>query len=738
MADSAGTRPPGASPVALQDLALQAVAAHGAGELQRAEQLYRQRLALGPFDAQVAGNLGALLRAGGRLAEAEAHYRWALGQGQADPLLLANACNLLRERGQAEETLGLLQQGLQLHPSHVALRTGLALSLHHAGRVEEALALLGPLRQEQPEAVNLWLETGACLAKRGALPQALAAFERVCVLAPEQPAGWGNRLTVLTDLGQLDQAEALLAALPPELAGHLNLLSCRAALLLARNQMQEAAALLERLIGLEPERPEHWLNLAAAQRALKQMVAPLATLEQALARHPQHADLRHALGTLLIEHCRYREALPLLEEALDRPDGKDGQLSSYQFAMAAARVVPAEQLRQRAQAWEQRRALKPRPLWRDRLRDPDPERALKVAYLSPDFCNHPVGRFIEPVLERHDRRQVEVIGLSCGRHHDGVTERLRAHCDQWHDLRWGDDLACARAIADLQVDVLVDLAGYSSDQRLRLLTAQPAPLQLSYLGYPASTYLQYVQGWIGDPVLFGSQQEQEKGEAELLLKLQRCYLAFRPRAAPEPQRTAGDGRFRFGSFNHSRKLSDPCLDRFAAVLRAVPGSLLVLKSISFVEQAEQQRIAARLQQRGIGPERLELLAWVADGEDHMGLYGQIDVALDTTPYSGTTTTAEALWMGVPVLAVWGQVAVERQAAAVLVGAGLEAAVAADEADLVRRAQMAAAAGPRSADQRLALRRHVARSMLCDEQGLVAALEGLYRRLWQALPAMARR
>ena len=724
--------------VALQGLAQKAAAAHSAGDLQRAEQLYRQRLAQGPFDAQVAGNLGALLRACGRLAEAEAHYRWALGQGQADPLLLANACNLLRERGRVEETLALLQQGLRRHPGHVALRTGLALSLHHAGRIEEALALLGPLRQEQPEAVNLWLETGACLAKRGALVEALVAFERVCALAPEQPAGWGNRLTVLTDLGQLDQAEALLAELPPELAGHLNLLSCRAALLLARNQMQEAAALLEKLIGLEPERPEHWLNLAAAQRALKQMVAPMATLEQALARHPDRADLRHAMGTLLIEHCRYGEAVPLLEEALDSPDAKDGQLSSYQFSMAAARVVPAGQLRQRAQDWEQRRALKPRPLWRDRLRDPDPERVLKVGYLSPDFCNHPVGRFIEPVLERHNRRQVEVIGLSCGRHRDAVAERLRGHCDQWHDLRWGDDLACARLIADLQVDVLVDLAGYSSDQRLRLLTAQPAPLQLSYLGYPASTYLHSVQGWIGDPVLFGPQQEQEKGEAELLLKLQRCYLAFRPRAAPEPQRTAADGRFRFGSFNHSRKLSDPCLDRFAAVLRAVPGSLLVLKSISFVEQAEQQRIADRLQQRGIGAERLELLAWVPEGDDHMGLYGQIDVALDTTPYSGTTTTAEALWMGVPVLAVWGQVAVERQAAAVLVGAGLEAAVAADEADLVRRAQGAAAAGPRSAAQRCALRRHVAGSMLCDEQGLVAALEGLYRKLWQALPATARR
>jgi protein O-GlcNAc transferase len=328
-----------------------------------------------------------------------------------------------------------------------------------------------------------------------------------------------------------------------------------------------------------------------------------------------------------------------------------------------------------------------------------------VGYLSPDYCNHPVGRFMEPIFAGHDRSRVEVIGLSCGRHHDAQHQELQQLCDSWHDVRYGDDLRVARFLADLRLDVLVDLGGHTADQRIRLLTARPAPIQLSYLGYPASTYLTCIDGWIGDRVVFGPAQEQEKGPREQLLRLPRCYLAYQaPADTPEPQRTAADGRFRFGSFNHSRKLSDCALDLFAAVLQAVPESLLVLKSTTFVEAAERERIVARLAQRGIAPERLELLEWVF-GNHH---------------------TCEALWMGVPVLTLLGEVMVERQSAAVLAGA-----------DLLQRARLLAQKGPSSTEDRLALRRHVAASPLADPRGLVDALEQLYRQLWVQRPTFWR-
>jgi predicted O-linked N-acetylglucosamine transferase (SPINDLY family) len=717
----------------LEVLRQQAVRDHRQGRLAEAEQAYRQLLQLQPAAPDVAANLGALLRSQGRLAEAEAHYAWALQACPGDAQLLANACNLLRDVGKAEATLALLEQGLARCPGHTGLRQGLALSLHHCGRIGEALALLPALVAEQPESANLRLELGACLAKQGQTEQALAQFEKALELDPTNGTALANRITMLTDLGRLEEALQLLEQAPGR-RKEPRLIGAEAALQLARNDAVTAMQLHQQLTQLEPAVADHWLNLAACQKQLRQMVAPLEALQQGLKREPERLDLQLALGSLLVEHGRHREGLQLLQSSVEHPEARDTAHAIYQFVVAGSRLLPAQQLRQHMARWEQARGLKPSELWSDRIRDPDLNRPLRVGYLSPDYCNHPVGRFMEPIFAGHRRSQVEVVGLSCGKHHDEQHQRLRQLCDRWHDLRFGDDLRVARFLADLQLDVLVDLGGHTADQRLRLLTARPAPIQLSYLGYPASTYLTCMDGWIGDGVVFGAAQEQEKGPREELLRLPRCYLAFQPKAhSPEPERSAPDGRFRFGSFNHSRKLSDRSLDLFAAVLRAVPESLLVLKSVTFVEEAERRRIASRLNQRGIGAERLELLAWVQGSENHLALYGRMDAAIDTLPYSGTTTTCEALWMGVPVLTLAGEVMVERQSAAVLAGAGLEAAIASNEADLLQRARLLAAKGARSRQDRLALRQHVARSQLADTAGLVQALELLYRQLWQQRP-----
>ena len=715
----------------LEALRTRALNHHLRGELQSAERLYRELLAR-RGDGDVAANLGALLRSQGRLEEAEQHYAWALQAFPGDAQLLANACNVLRDLGKAQATLPLLEQALRQAPQDFALRQGFALSLHHCGRIQEALALLPALVAEQPASAALRLELGACLAKQGKTELALREFERALELEPTNPQAWANRITMLTDLGRLEEALKLLDQAPGR-GTHPRLLGAEAALQFARNDVETALALHRRLTELEPGVADHWLNVGGCEKQLRRMVAPLQALQQGVRCAPERLDLQLALGSVLVEHGRLREGLQLLQSCARHPEARDRAHSIYQFAAAGSRLVAAEQLRADVAEWERERGLKPSQLWADRIRDPDPDRPLRVGYLSPDFCNHPVGRFMAPILAGHDRGQVEVVGLSCGRHHDSQHERLKGLCDHWHDLRFGDDLHVARCLADLQLDVLVELGGHTADQRLRPLTARPAPIQLSYLGYPASTFLSCIDGWIGDAVVFGPKQHQQTGPHERLLRLPRCYLAFEPQPdTPEPERSAPDSRFRFGSFNHSRKLSDRSLDLFAAVLRAVPESLLVLKSTTFVEEAERLRITARLAERGIGSDRLELLEWAAAGTDHLALYGRMDVAIDTLPYSGTTTTCEALWMGVPVLTVLGEVMVDRQSAAVLAGADLGAAIARSEPDLVRRAQRMAERGPRSDQDRQTLRAHIAQSSLADTAGLVRDLEDLYRMAWRQL------
>lgn len=707
----------------------QALGYHRENRLPQAEQIYRILLVQYP-KADVASNLGALLRAQGRLPEAEAHYHWALQQFN-DPQLLSNACNLYRDLGQAEQTLSHLERGLAQWPADFGLRQGLALSLHHCQRYAEALKILAGLLRERPQQLSLLLEQGACLAKQGDRMQALEIFERALALNPGDVRIQANMICLFSDLGRFVDAQQLL----DQVIGNLEdpcLIAAQSVFLYAQNKIEEALQLQLRLVVLEPHVPDHSLHVAASQLQLGQMVAPLRALQKALKQAPGRADLQLMLGRLLVEHGSSHAGLGLLRAGADHPDADDTVHSIFQFAAAGHRLETASALQQRARNWEQKRGITPSPIWADRVRNPDPDRPLRVGYLSPDYCNHPVARFMLPVLAGHDRRQITVIGLSCGKRVDDNTHRqIQRICDEWHDLRFTEDEKTARFLSDLQLDLLIDLGGYTSEQMLRPLTAKPAPIQLSYLGYPASTFLSCMDGWIGDRVLFGPQQPQETGPNEELLHLERCYLAYQPPTdCPDPDRSASDQYFRFGCFNHSRKFSDACLDLFAAVLRAVPASLLVLKSATFVEVEEQERIRSRFQQRGFSADRLELLHWVQGDSNHLALYSRMDVALDTIPYGGTTTTCEALWMGVPVLTLAGASMVERQSAAVLAGAGLEAAIATTREQFIQNAVKIARNGPRSREDRLALRQHLAQSTLLDSADLVCHLERLYRSLWQ--------
>ena len=705
----------------------QAQASHRAGDLKKAEGLYRQTLAIEP-NGDAAAGLGALLRSEGRHQEVEEHYHWALSACPWTPILLSNACNWLRDTGNYKESLAQLTKGLQRWPNDMHLQWGLILSLHHSGQPRQALRILETLIFEQGKRPLLIRELVACLLSCEQWHDALEALTTLQRLEPNDATLLIQELQLLNRLGQHKKAWSLLREQP--LLKGAELLRAKATLLLGEQRQKEALPLFEKLTQLDPNDGDHWLNLAACQKGLKQMVAPLQTLQTALDLHPDRSDLRQALGSVLVEHGRWSEGLPLMLQSANDPRSSDVQQFNLQFAAAGNRLLSAQELAQRAMSWEQSRRLTPTPLWSDHLRLLSPTKRLRVGYFSQDLHNHPVGRFLEPLLSAHNRQQVEVIGISCGAHHDNHSEKLRRACDGWLNLNGVNDLAAARQISELELDILVELGGYTGGQRLRLLTARPAPIQLSYLGYFASTHLQCIDGWIGDSMVFPTDLEQE-ASGQTLYRLPRCYMSYQPEISSAPRRTALDNRFRFGCFNHSRKLTDPTLDLFAKVLQAVPNSLLVLKSQTFGEFAEHNRVRKRLEARGIPQDRLELLERSADVETHLFMYGQMDVALDPIPYGGATTTAEALWMGIPVICLAGKGMVGRLSASIVAGAGLDAAIAMTVEGYVDRAKRIAAQGPRTNSHRLAIREKVLQSPLMDSKGLARSMEQTFRICWKS-------
>ncbi len=673
-------------------------------------------------------NLGALLRQRGLLRAAADHYRQWLPQLPATPTFSLNACNCLRELGLASEALATVEQCLQAHPGDSGLLVGRAECLLDLGELAASRIVLEGVLRQTPTLRPAWVVLGVVLAKQQLLEPALQAFAEADALEADQGQMAANRINLLKDLGRLEEAEQLWNSLDDGRQRGLAVRGALAGLRLAQNQPEQASLLLAALCEEQPQEASHWLNWAACLRSLKYTVAPVVLLKHGLLHHPQRWELQEALAQALAEmgSLNATKRAWQLQAAGHEAHWKDVHLFNRQFLGLSGDLISVGQRIEQVQTWEERKAQGGvGPLWPDHLLEPHEGRALRIGYLTADACNHPVGRFLLPILKHHDRDFVEPWVLSCGSHHDWITEQLQQACPHWLDLRAANDLQAARLIADLRLDVVVELGGFTGGSRIGALALRPAPVQLSYLGYPAPTYLRCIDGWIGDAVLFGGLSEADRN-AHRLLEIPEGYMAFDPGAGLDLPPREVHSRFRFGCFNHARKLSDEAIELFVAVLAAVPQAELILKSISFHEEAERDRIRMRFERVGLAADRLVLLEWVQGGLNHLMRYGAIDVALDPTPYGGATTTCEALWMGVPVVTLEGAGMAGRLSASLLASAGCGAWIAASEADYINIARCLAEEGPRQQAQRLALRERVAASPMANAQRLTRALEACYQ------------
>ena len=710
---------------ALDAIRKKAQEAHAQQQYLIAERLYR---ALLEEEANLDDviNLGALLRSQGRLKEGSNFYQKWVKHFGPDKSLILNACNCWNDNDESHLVLHYLEPQLREGQITRNLTLCVADALHRLNRFKDCTTLLQQCLRGEADDKQIWIRLGLAHAKNQALPAALDAFTQANQIDPDDLEMVANRITILKDLGQFDKAEALIKQLSDEQQLQTDVAQATAGLWVEQNKLVEATGLFQQICRQSPDIANYWLNWASALRGLRRTVAPYRVLQRGLCYEPSNTDLQEALQQILAEMAR-PEAAARCRELWSRPDEqlKASYLFSRQFLGIGTAPGDSQELATQARSWEQRSQRKQLcPLWPDTILEPLEGRKLRVGYLSADLANHPVGRFLLPILSHHNREQVEIWALSCGSHDDWITDHIRQRVDHWVDLRFGTTTQCARVVADMRLDVLVELGGFTGDSKLELLCLRPAPVQLSYLGYPGPTYLRCIDGWVGDAVLFEQLNPVDRS-AHPLIELEGGYMVFDGGGElPTPKRTAGK-RFRFGSFNHARKLTQATIELFCQVMEANLEAELVLKSISFCEAAEQKRIRKRFEQAGLASERLVLLDWVEGGLNHLQRYGEIDVALDPIPYGGATTTAESLWMGVPVVALAGDGMVGRLAASLLVHGDQSDCVAHDVDSYVEIASAFAQRGLRDEHERLRLRRTVQNSALADGQRLTQELERHY-------------
>ena len=299
------------------------------------------------------------------------------------------------------------------------------------------------------------------------------------------------------------------------------------------------------------------------------------------------------------------------------------------------------------------------------------ERRLKIGYVSPDFCQHSVAYFIEPLLRAHERQAVEVFCYADVTRPDSVTARLRGYADHWLiTVGRSDDELAERILTD-SIDILVDLAGYTSKNRLGVFARKAAPVQVSWLGYPNTTGLAAMDYRLVDAVT-DPVGEADAWASETLVRVDGGFLCYGsgkdvPKPTVPPCLTSRT--VTFGSFNNPAKLSDATLDTWARLLERLPKTRLLLKGKPLGDAATRSFFLSRLAERGVAPERVELVAWLSNEAMHLALYDRVDIALDPFPYNGTATTCEALWMGVPVVTLLGDRHAGRVGASLLTQVG---------------------------------------------------------------------
>jgi len=713
-----------------------AIEAHLQNNLGIAEPLYQQLLDGPHQQSSDWANLGALLRSQGRLDEAIALYEKALKICSLDTELCLNASNTFRDGGLLETSEHILRQGLVNDPESFPLKHSLAKTWISASRNLEACKLLKKLTLEDSKNQDLWTDLGIAEAHLGQPKLALNAFREALNIDPNHLLTRANCITLLADQRLIEDAQSVFNDTPTEQRQAKEMRTAKANLLMARQDMVEASETLYQLCLEEPESAQHWLNLSACLRSLKQNVLPTMVTKLGLSLHPDHFDLKNSLLQALAESGQIAAARRLLEQInTDEISDKSNRLFNLQFLAVSCDLLDPQKRQKLAREWEKKHCSKmTSPLWKDYFIDSLSRRRLRIGYLSSDFCSHPVSRFLLPVLANHDRQAVEIWGLHTGPHWDIVSESIRQQCNHWLDLTKCSDLQAARMIADQRLDVVVELGGFTGNSRIGICLHEPAPIQMSYLGYPAATHLKSVPWWIGDNTLFGTLEEIELEQARVEINGGYMCMPFLAQNVLEEDAT-GRSTFRFGSFNHARKLTDSTIELWCELLEKTPDAEIIIKSISFLEVAEMERIRSRFINRGIHKNRLIMLAWEKDFGAHLAQYNKIDVALDPIPYGGATTTAESLSMGIPVVCLQGKGMVGSLTASLLASAGLKNLISHSEEQYVAKAVSFYQQGHRSTQDRQSMAAAVMDSPLNNARRVSKGLESCYRKCLAQLPEM---
>jgi len=742
-----------------------AIQHHQSGRLQAAKQIYRQILAVEPDHVDATHLLGVIAQQAGKHEAAAEYIGRAIALNGNVAAFHNNLGGVYRALGRTADAVACYRRALTLNPDYVDAENNLGFALTEQGKRDEAVVCFRRVAERKADCADAHNNLGVALSGQGRLDEAVRCYRRALELKPDYAEAHYNLGVALKDQGKLDEAIACyrravelksdhaeayynlgnawkdMGKLADAAASYRRALECKpdyaAALLNLGVALQDqgdfkgAIACWRRALDLKPDFAEALSNLGNALKEQGDFNAAIACWRRALELKPDYAGAHNNLGNALKDQGLTDEAVACYRRALElEPSFAQAHSNILMTLQYRAGITPAALAEAHAE-FERRHAA---PLCgdhdkRSQAREGSGDRhdRLRVGFVSPDLGRHPVGYFLVRVLESLGQEELDTICYSDRIVKDDLTHRLQAAAAQWRDVVGMSDPQLAEQIRADRIDILFDLTGHTARNRLLVFARKPAPVQITWIGYEGTTGLAAMDYLLADRYV--APEESQAYFRERLLWMPDGYLCYEPPpAAPPtgPLPALDRGYVTFGSFSNLAKITPEVVAVWAAILHRTPTSRLVLKHQALSDAAVKQRYLGLFNAQGVAPQRLDLVT-ASSYAEYLAAYCQLDIVLDPFPFSGSTTTCEALWMGVPVVTCPGATFASRHSLSHLSVLGVTETIGVDLEQYVERAVALADDLPRLAALRAGLRPRMAASPLCDGRRFAANLAAVLRR-----------
>jgi FkbM family methyltransferase len=607
--------------------------------------------------------------------------------------VLASVLRRLLRRGAGRSPAGSPAGATPLR-SEAAAWLEKALQLQREGRYDELIAQCQSTLQREPRSVEALQLIAVALCAAGRAREGIIHLTRVTELTPDAAEAHSTLATVLAASGD---AEAAIAS-------------------------------YRKAVALKPDLGDAWAGLAAMLKVLGRYDEAEDCCRSGLKTNPRHAGLHHVLSCALFEQGRVEEAVSAVRTCLAIAPEMHAAHSDLVRMLNYSDAAEPDAIFAEHRAWGERHANALTRAAAPHDNKPVPDRRLRVGFVSPYFRKHAMTFFFESVVAHHDRERMKIFLFADVAQPDEYSERLKAHGATWRPTVGLSDDQLAQAVREDSIDILVDLSGHTPYNRLLAFARRPSPVQVTWNGYPNTTGMAAIDYRITDAYC-DPPGKTEALHTEQLVRLPGIYMTWQPPAdAPEPgpPPAASSGRFTFGSFNSCFKITPNIVALWARTLHAVPGSRLMLLTIT--SHAAGNRVRGLFSEHGIGPDRLQIVPRVSH-EAFLEAHQGVDVALDSYPYHGTTTTAFSLWMGLPVVVLAGPTHVSRVGVSLLNNLGMPELVAQSREEYVQIATKLAADLHALAALRSTLRHKMLESPITDGARGARRLESAFRQMW---------